>query len=165
VPVALGDYTIDQELGRGAMGVVFLARHRPTGSLRALKVLHVSLDETRLARFRREAEALARVKGAAVVPVHEVGFERGRAFFAMAHMPGGSLRDRLDAKGRLEWREVVTLGVALADALERCHEAGIIHRDLKPDNVLFDELGAPRLADFGIARDLEAQALTRTGAM
>jgi serine/threonine protein kinase len=78
-------------------------------------------------------------------------------------MPGGSLRARLRERGRLDGREAVTIALALARALARCHAAGVVHRDVKPDNVLFDDEGRPRLSDFGVVRDLHASVLTETG--
>jgi tetratricopeptide (TPR) repeat protein len=146
------------------MGVVYRARHRPTGASRAVKVMTAAAGPEELVRFRREAEALARVAGAGVVPVHEAGLEGGRLYFAMELMPGGTLRDRLRG-GPLAWRDAASLVAGLARALERCHAASLVHRDLKPENVLFDEGGTPCLADFGCVRDLDASRLTETGSV
>jgi hypothetical protein len=162
-PGSLGPYELLGELGRGGMGLVYRARHRPTGAMRAVKVLLSADDPELVVRFRREAEVLARVGGAGVVPVHEIGVERGRLWFAMGFMPKGSLADRLRARGRLEWHAAVAIVLELARALERCHAAGLVHRDLKPENVLFDEEDRPRIADFGCARDSGAASLTETG--
>ncbi len=159
----VGAYEVEAEIGRGAMGVVYRVRHGPTGALRALKMLSGEADRELLARFRREAEALARVAGEGIVPVHEAGVEKGRLYIVLGLMPGGSLEARLKARGRLEWREAAALVAKLARALDRCHEAGIIHRDVKPANVLFDEEDRPCLADFGLARDLDAVRLTVSG--
>ncbi len=143
------------------MGRVYLARHGPTGAMRALKVLEGPEDPEAVVRFKREAEALARVS-AGVVRVHELAREGPRLGIALELMQG-SLRGRLTERGRLEWREGVALAAKLARTLERCHAAGLVHRDLKPDNVLFDERGEPKLADFGCVRDLRASRLTETG--
>jgi hypothetical protein len=163
MPSALGSYDLEAELGRGAFGRVFRARHRPTGAVRALKVVDGVPDRDTFARFEREAETLARIGGEGVVPVHEAGLEQGRHYFVMGLMPGGSLRGRLRERGSLEWREAAGIVLALARALARCHAAGIVHRDVKPENVLFDDEGRPRLADFGLVRDLHATTLTETG--
>src|SRR2546423_3992561 len=161
----LGDYRLEDELGRGGMATVYRAVHKPTGALRAVKVLRGEVDPEVVARFRREAAALARVGGDAVVPVHEVGAAPGSVFFAMALMSGGSLAARLGERGRFEWREAVAPAVAIRRALERCHRGGFVHRDLKPDNVLFDDQDRPRIADFGVARDASAASLTETGTL
>lgn len=159
----LGDYELEGEIGRGAMGSVFRARHVLTGAIRAVKVLGSAGDPELLVRFQREAEGLARVGGNVAVPVHEVGLDRGRRFFVMDLLAGGSLADRLKSAPRLDWREAVDLLAKLARSVARCHSAGIVHRDLKPSNVLFDAAGSPRLADFGSARDLGASTLTEAG--
>src|SRR5579883_2580350 len=158
----VGPYELISELGRGGMGVVYRARHVGTGTERALKVM-LAQDPALEARFRREAQSLARVAGEGIVPIHEAGSERGRFYFVMGLMPGGSLDGRLKERGRLEWREAVTLVAQVARALAKCHANGIVHRDLKPGNVLFDEEGRPRLSDFGCVRDLDARSLTETG--
>src|SRR4051794_12417590 len=102
-----------EELGRGAMGRVFRARHRPTSALRAIKVLDGVPDVEALARFQREAESLARA-GEGAVRIHECGVAGRRLFFVMDLVPGGSLRDRLKrAGGKLAWRDAVELIVLI----------------------------------------------------
>src|SRR5256885_2382832 len=96
---AIGAYDLEGELGRGGTGRVYRARHRPTGAIRAVKVIEGAVDEEALARFRREAEALARLGGAGVLVVHEAGVERGRLWLAMDLATGGSLRERLVREG------------------------------------------------------------------
>jgi serine/threonine protein kinase len=162
--VEIGPYEVLDELGRGGMGRVYLARHRPTGAKRALKALEGVPDLEYLDRFRREVEALARLGGAGVVPVHDSGAAGRVLWFAMDLMPGGSLRARLKQRGTLPWREAVEVVAPIAHALGRGHAIGLVHRDVKPENILFDDQGAPRLADFGCVRDLAAPALTATGA-
>ena len=160
----LGPYEILDELGRGGMGAVFRARHVSLGAIRALKLLDGVPDAEGLERFRREAQALARLDGKGVVPVHDSGEASHRFYFAMELMPGGSLRDRLKRDGRLDWREAAGIGAKLARTLARCHELDLVHRDVKPDNVLFDDAGEPRIGDFGCVRDLGRSALTMSGA-
>ena len=161
----VGAYEISGELGRGGMGVVYRARHVPTGVERALKIVAAGASATAVERFKREVEALARLGRSGVVAIHETGISSGRAYYAMELMPGGSLRARLETAGRLPWRDAVAIGVELARTLERCHALGLVHRDLKPENILFDEHGAPRLADFGCVKDLAAVSLTRPGGL
>jgi tetratricopeptide (TPR) repeat protein len=161
--MTLGPYELEAEVGRGGMGCVYRARHTPTGATRAVKLLAGQLEPVAVARFRRESEALGRLGGEGVVPVHDTGIERGQLYFAMAYLPGGSLRGRLRRDGKLPWREAVSLAREVALVLARCHAQGIIHRDVKPDNVLLDEAGRPWLSDFGCVRDLGASRLTETG--
>ncbi len=157
----LGDYELEDEIGRGGMGRVYRARHVPTGARRALKVIAGANDPEAIVRFRREAETLARIGADTAVRVHEAGHEGGRTYYVMELLEGGSLA----GKGELPWREAVLLVTRIARAVARCHEKGVVHRDLKPANVLFDELGEPRLVDFGCARDLTASTLTETGTL
>ncbi len=159
----LGDYLIEAEIGRGGMGRVYKARHATTGAVRALKVIAGAAGPEAVARFQREAEALARAGARIAVPIHETGQAPGCTFYTMDLMPGGSLKARLEGRGKLPWREAAEIVRDLARATARCHDLGLVHRDLKPANVLFDEEGAPRLADFGCVRDLEASTLTETG--
>ncbi|MCO5168553.1 MAG: serine/threonine protein kinase [Planctomycetes bacterium] len=158
----LGAYEVEAELGRGGVARVLRGRHVETGAVHALKVLeHVTTAEE-AARFRREAEALARLDGAGVVAVHALWVEDRRMVLAMDLMPGGTLRARLARPW--PWREAAALVVGLARTLQGAHALGLVHRDVKPENVLFDDEGRPRLADFGCARDLAAESLTATGA-
>jgi serine/threonine-protein kinase len=145
------------------MGRVFRARHVTTGAERAIKVLEGTPDEDAVARFVREGRSVAQLGGAGVVQVHESGHESGRFYLVMDLMPGGSVRGRLRAEGSYTWQEAARLGAALARTLARCHERGLVHRDVKPDNILIDDQGEPRLADFGCVRDLGATRLTQTG--
>ncbi|HZV03213.1 MAG TPA: serine/threonine-protein kinase, partial [Planctomycetota bacterium] len=160
----IGPYELLEELGAGSTGRVYRARHEPTGAIRAVKVLLSSSDLDALVRFEREGRALARVEGEGVVPVHDAGEDHGIRWIAMALLEGGSLRDRLRARGKLPWSEARDLVAGAARALGRCHAEGVVHRDLKPANLLFDGEGRLHVADFGLARDLEAsRPLTETG--
>ena len=162
--VAIDGYGLEEMLGEGAFGSVYVARHEATGTRRALKLMRVAAGPVALARFGREMETLARAAGPGVVTVHASGVAAGRPYFVMDLMRGGSLRERL-AKGPLPSGEALGIVTELARALERCHALGLVHRDVKPDNILFDEQGRPCLADFGIVKDLSALALTKTGAI
>src|SRR4029077_15225594 len=136
------------------MGVVWKSRQQKLNRLFALKMV---LGEQRagskeLIRFLAEAEAVAAVKHPHVVQVYDYGEANSRPFLAMEYLPGGSLADRLQQTGRLDPKAAAELVGTLAGAVEAAHDLGIVHRDLKPGNVLFDELGRPKVTDFGLAK-------------
>jgi serine/threonine protein kinase/WD40 repeat protein len=160
-------YEIQGELGRGGMGVVYQARQVALDRVVALKVVlagsHADAEE--LARFRREAEAIARLHHANVVEIYEVGEVGGLPHFAMEFCAGGNLAQKL-AVGPLPPRRAAALVQALASAVQAAHEAGVVHRDLKPGNVLLAADGIPKITDFGLAKKLEGTSqLTATGAI
>jgi serine/threonine-protein kinase len=116
------------------------------------------------ARFRREAEAAARLQHPNIVQIYEIGEHEGLPFFSMEFCGGGSLDRRL-AGTPLAPREAATLVRTLAVAMQAAHQAGIIHRDLKPANVLLTSDGTPKITDFGLARQLDEVGQTQTGAV
>jgi WD40 repeat protein/tRNA A-37 threonylcarbamoyl transferase component Bud32 len=160
-------YEIHGELGRGAMGVVYKARQVKLGRLVALKMIlpgaHASAEQ--VARFRTEAEAVARLQHPNVVQVFEVGEYDGRPFFSLEFVDGGSLADRLDGT---PWgsRPAARLAETLAEAVHAAHQRSIIHRDLKPANVLLTADGQPKVSDFGLAKRLDDRSgWTQSGAV
>jgi serine/threonine-protein kinase len=172
-PRQFGDYELIEEIGRGAMGVVYKARQRSLDRPVAIKMLlrgeHAS--DADLARFRVEAEAAARLKHPNVVSVFEVGECHGQAYFSMQLVEGTTLA-RLVAQGPLPPRDAAFYVAAIARAIHHAHQAGILHRDLKPSNVLIDRDDRAHVSDFGLAkrlpgRDAEVhrKGLTQTGAI
>jgi eukaryotic-like serine/threonine-protein kinase len=159
-------YDVEEVLGRGGMGVVFRARHLRLNRPVALKMLLAGpyAGPRERERFRREAEAVARLRHPNVVQVHDVGDADGRPYFTMEYLEGGSLAQRL-AGTPLPARQAAALLATLAGAVQAAHEQGVVHRDLKPANVLLTADGTPKVGDFGLARRLDGEAtLTRTGA-
>ena len=158
-------YEVQEELGRGGVGVVYRARHLRLDRPVALKMLLAgpfARPEER-ERFRREAQALAALRHPNVVQVHDFGELGGLPYFAMEYVEGGSLAQRL-AGTPLPPREAAALAATLAEAVEAAHRSGIVHRDLKPANVLLTAAGTPKIGDFGLARRLDGGAgATLTG--
>jgi serine/threonine protein kinase len=160
-------YEILGELGRGGMGVVYRARQQSLGRLVALKMLlpNSGAGAEELARFRREAEAVAALRHANFVHIYDVGEQDGRPFFVLEFVDGGSLASRL-ATLPPPPGEAARLLETLARAMHRAHQSGIVHRDLKPANILLMADGTPKIADFGLAKKLDAPgSQTRTGAI
>jgi serine/threonine-protein kinase len=158
-------YEVLGEIGRGGMGVVYRARQTGLNRTVALKVIlsgaHAGVEERN--RFRREAEAVARLQHPHVVQVFEVGEHGGLPFLALEDVAGGSLAQKLQG-GPLPEPEAARLTETLARAVQAAHDKGVIHRDLKPANVLLTPDGQPKVADFGLARRLDGDSVrTRTG--
>jgi serine/threonine-protein kinase len=148
------------------MGVVYRARQLALGRTVALKMIlagtHAGEDER--ARFRREAEAIARLSHPNIVAVHEVGEHDGRLFFSLEFCPEGSLDGRLDGTP-WEPSRAAKLVQTLAQAMQAAHEAQVVHRDLEPANVLLTAGGTPKITDFGLAKKLDDQSHIQTGAI
>jgi len=162
---AVDGYEVLGELGRGGNGVVYRARRIGLKRLTALKVLRggPAADPREAARLRGEAMALARIGHPNIIQIYEVGETGGRPFLALEFAPGGSLEARLRG-GPQPARDAAALLETLARAIHAAHRAGVVHRDLKPANVLFAEDDTPKIADFGLAKRLNADdAQTCTG--
>jgi WD40 repeat protein/tRNA A-37 threonylcarbamoyl transferase component Bud32 len=157
-------YEILAELGRGGMGVVYKARQLKANRTVALKMIlsgaHAGTEAR--ARFRTEAEAIARLQHPHIVQIHEVGEHEGLPYFSLEFCPGGSLEKKL-AGTPLPPKEAVALVEALARGMQAAHERGVIHRDLKPANVLLAEDGTPKVTDFGLAKKLDEAGQTAEG--
>src|SRR5690606_19240982 len=146
-------FEVVRPLGRGAMGIVLLARDPRLDREVALKLLpaHLSLEAVANERLVAEARAASSLDHPQIATVHEIGEHTdGRIFIAMAYCPGGTLRDRL-AAGPLPPEEALGVAAQLADGLAAAHAHGIVHRDVKPENIAFARDGGVRILDFGIA--------------
>jgi serine/threonine protein kinase len=162
---AFGGYEIEGELGRGGMGVVYLARQTELNRLVALKMLtgHYGPDE--LQRFLEEAETAAGLNHTNIAHVYEVGEHEGAPYFSMEYVEAGSLAEAL-RKELPAPRDAAQLLINVARALHVAHQNHVVHRDMKPANILLDPDGTPKITDFGIAKRLkEDTKLTRTGAV
>jgi len=149
----LGPYEIVSSLGAGGMGEVYRARDSRLGREVAVKVLPESFakDEDRLRRFEREARAASALSDPHIVTVYDVGREGEAPYFVCELVEGSDLRARIDA-GPMPIRKALELAAQIASGLAAAHEKGIVHRDLKPENILVTKSGAPKIADFGLAK-------------
>ncbi|MCP3960413.1 MAG: protein kinase [bacterium] len=164
--VRIDHYDLGDEIGRGAMGVVYQAVDRRLGRTVAIKFLASELtrDAKASLRFQREARLAASLDHPNLATVHEVGeTAQGYRYLVSAYYRGGSLKDRL-AGGPIEAQQALSWVRQLVAGLGAAHQRDIIHRDVKPANLLLDEHGTLKICDFGIAKLLGATDLTRTGA-
>ncbi|MBL8862353.1 MAG: serine/threonine protein kinase [Planctomycetes bacterium] len=168
---SLGSYRILARLGAGGMGIVYEAEDARLGRRVALKVVRPELagSPDTLARFEREARAIARLRHPNIVTVFEAGEERGVPFLAMEFVPGASLDARFaqarSARSRVPLQDLLRWARDVARALAAAHEAGIVHRDVKPSNVRVTPEGSALLLDFGLALDPDSATISRTGQM
>lgn len=165
---ALGDaYTIEGEIGRGGMGVVYRARDERLQRRVAIKVLppELAFQQDIRERFTREAQTAARLSHPHIVPIHTVGEGQGLVYFVMGYVDGESVAARIRRRGPLPLEEVRRIMKETADALSAAHALSVIHRDIKPDNILLEGTrGRVMVTDFGIAKALSSTSgATLTG--
>lgn len=163
----LEGYEIEGLIGQGGMGIVYKARqlglNRPVAIKMILAGANASAQER--ARFRSEAEAVARLTHPNIAQIFEIGEQQGRPYLTLEYVSGGSLAQQLDGLP-VPPRRAAELILALARGVQHAHERGVVHRDLKPGNVLIHSDGTPKIADFGLAKHAEANhAHTLTGAI
>jgi hypothetical protein len=149
-----GKFRLESRIGRGGMGVVYLATDLHLGRRVAVKTLPWVAPYLSV-RLRREARAMAAVSHPNLALIYGIEFFHGVPILIVEYLAGRTLADRL-RQGRLPWADVLALGAALAEAVDRIHAAGILHRDIKPSNVGFAADGTPKLLDFGLARAVDA---------
>ena len=154
----LGPYEILSTRGGGGQAKVYTARDSRLGREVAIKIPeHLANDPAALARFRREARALAALTHPNILDIHDFGSYSGVTFVVTELLVGESLGERL-RRGPLPWREAVEIGLSIANGLAAAHGCGVVHRDLKPDNVFLLSDGQVKILDFGLARRGESNA-------
>ncbi|HHO69043.1 MAG TPA: serine/threonine protein kinase, partial [Gammaproteobacteria bacterium] len=165
----LGRYRLERELGRGAMGTVYLATDPTIGRQVAIKTLpllehYEAREQEEVAqRFLKEAEAAGRLQHPNIVGIHDAGQEHDLAYITMDYVSGDSLEAWVDQSALLPVWEVLDIAAQVADALAYAHGRQVVHRDIKPGNIIYDrDSGAVKITDFGVARVLDSQR-TRTG--
>ena len=168
-PVVLGGrYRVEQELGRGGMAKVFQGTDTVLGRQVAVKILAPQFadDESFVQRFRREAQAAARLSNPNVVSVFDTGADGGVHFIVMEYVEGRTLADYLAGGGRIMPDRAIEVAEAVCGALSAAHAQGVIHRDIKPGNIMLTPAGQVKVADFGIARmTMTAETVAQTAAV
>ena len=183
LPRRLGEFELLEEIGQGAMGIVFRAVQQPLGRVVAVKVLPpgFALSERKITRFVQEAKAAAKLNHPHVVPVITVGEDGGIQYFAMEYVEGHNLAVELrqihdalkkegvrpsqlpDSRSNEYFPTVARMVRDVADGLHHAHEHGVIHRDIKPSNLQLDRSGSIHVVDFGLARDEGQPRLSKSG--
>ncbi|MFI5454652.1 MAG: protein kinase [Isosphaerales bacterium] len=154
---AIPGYDVLQRLGEGGMGVVYKARHHGLKRLVALKMIRGGSQARadQFLRFRKEAEAVARLRHPNIIQIYDIGEAAGLPFVALELLDGGGLDDHLAGTPQ-PGNQTAELMVTLARAVHVAHQAGIVHRDLKPTNVLYTSDGVPKITDFGLAKRIDS---------
>ena len=160
-------YEILQILGEGGMGAVYKARDRELNRMVALKVIRPDLagSQAIIDRFKQELLLATQVTHKNVIRIYDLSEADGMKFITMEYVEGEDLRGLMQKKGKLAPEEAVEIMQQTCRALEAAHSAGIIHRDLKPQNIMRDKAGRILVMDFGLARTLEGDGMTQTGAL
>ncbi|HEV3237776.1 MAG TPA: serine/threonine-protein kinase [Gemmataceae bacterium] len=154
-----GRYQLLEVLAQGGMGIVYKALDTQLGRIVALKMIRSgsNAEPTEIERFQREARAIAQLRHDHIIELYDFDYEDGRFYYTMPFLPGGTLAARL-RRGPANLKEMVEIVRKVALALHHAHEHHLLHRDVKPSNVLLDEKGKPLVADFGLAKFLNADS-------
>lgn len=160
-------YELLEELGRGAMGIVYKAKDKELDEIVALKILPESLSQSpeALHRFRAEARSARRLAHPNIVRIHDIGEELGRKFISMEYIDGTDLKRHLKTSGPLPVGEGIEIVKQICSALDYAHAMNIVHRDIKPANIMLTKKMVVKVSDFGIAKMLESTSETIAGAI
>lgn len=160
-----GKYQIVEKIGSGGMADVYKAIQLQSHRTVAIKVLKPEFekDAAFVHRFEQEAHAVLGLSHENIVRSYDVGMREELPFIVLEYVEGTTLKERIRAQGKLQMRSVINYGAQVLDALNHAHERGIIHRDVKPQNIIVTPRGRAKLADFGIARNLESGTQTFSG--
>ncbi|MFC2163534.1 protein kinase [Acidobacteriota bacterium] len=164
----LGKYTILEELGKGAMGVVYKALDPDINRQVAIKLIRIDRIseggdiEDMARRFIREAQSAGKLEHPNIITIYEVGRENNQTYIVMQYVEGDSLKEIISSSQKLSLQEVVKMTTSLCSALDYAHKHRIVHRDIKPANILINKAGQPFLVDFGVAR-VDMSTLTQSG--
>ncbi|MGH2671822.1 MAG: Stk1 family PASTA domain-containing Ser/Thr kinase, partial [Actinomycetota bacterium] len=164
----MGRYRVEQELGRGGMAKVYRGEDTVLGRTVAIKILAPQFadDQDFVHRFRREAQAAARISNHNLVSVFDTGSDDGVHFIVMEYVDGRTLADLIAGGGRILPDRAIEIAIDVCRALEAAHAQGVIHRDIKPGNIMLDEKGHVKVTDFGIARVVStAETIAQTAAV
>ena len=167
LPLDIGNYVLEEEVGRGGMGIVYRARRTSDNQCVAVKMILAGNFAAPLQRqrFLAEAEASANLKHPNIAPVLDIGEYNGMPFYSMRLIEGQTLSQRL-VSGPLPTRRAAAMMTKICDAIQYAHGNGVLHRDIKPSNVLIDENGDAFIVDFGLAKTQSSKlSLTNTGAV
>lgn len=154
---SFGGYKLKEHVGAGGVASIYKGFDERLARWVAIKVISIATsggetEETVLARFRQEAQAIAALRHRNILTIYGYGEEEGYAYIIMEYVPGGSLKDRIDAGKPFSWDQALTITIPVSQALSFAHEHNIIHRDIKPANILMPQEDWPLLADFGLAK-------------
>jgi len=164
------NYTIISQLGKGGMGAVYLAQDKRLDRKVAIKVLtlneNLSLEQKSeiIARFQKEAKAIAKLSHPNVVAIHDIGEDNGEYYMVMEFLEGKSIGSILDKDKKLPIQECIDISIQICKALDYIHSNSIVHRDIKPDNIIITKNNIAKITDFGIAQnDSDQMRLTQDG--
>ncbi|MEZ6095614.1 MAG: serine/threonine-protein kinase [Pirellulaceae bacterium] len=167
LPYELNEFRLDEEIGRGGMGIVYRATRMDDGAAVAIKIMLKGEFASKLdrMRFEAEAEAASGLDHPYIVPIYEIGSHQGRPFFCMKFIEGQTLAQVL-AKGPIPSERAAMIAMRICEGIHHANEKGVLHRDLKPSNIMLDEDDTPYICDFGLAKSVrDGVSLTKTGAV